>query len=153
MARGKKRTPGHQISFRCPFGTPGVQRRTGRSTRSHVTCRWKNGVRQKLRSFAWSAATNYANSLTNVSCNRIAIYQTINSAMDAIYGRVPELSACYILPLFLTFLPLSSSTTVFLLFYSACSIHGGSRRRTVSIIVYNCLIIHRRGSRELSVAC
>lgn len=32
----------------------------------------------------------YANSLTNVSCNQTAIYQSINSTIESIYDRVAD---------------------------------------------------------------
>ena len=42
---------------------------------------------RKLRKLAAAGASDYANSLTNVSCNQTAIYQSINSTNRTIYGH------------------------------------------------------------------
>lgn len=101
-------TRGHRISFRRSLGTRSI--RKGQRKRIVVArTSLPDGKRdpgRKLRKLAAAGARDYANSLTNVSCNQTAIYQSINSTNRTIYGHVAQLpsppaTALFPSPLFL----------------------------------------------------
>lgn len=60
----------------------GIRKKTVRSLVRHLEADWKRWPGRKLRG---SRSGYYANSLTNVSCNQTAIYQSINSTIESIY--------------------------------------------------------------------
>lgn len=87
-------TRGHRISFRRSLGTKRAKKKDRRRCSYVTSRRGKRDPGRKLRKLATTGARDYANSLTNVSCNQTAIYQSINSTNRTIYGllRAPSLS-------------------------------------------------------------